>query len=202
MKLIGTPASPFTRKVRVAAIEKKIDLEFQIDNPWSSTTGVPKANPVGRVPVLLLEDETALYDSRVSAEYLDSASPVGRLIPHEPRERIEVKRWEALADETLASGVLARLERAREPALRSQDWIDRQLGKVHAGVDAMEQQLGTRAWCCGNTITLADIAVGCAVLWLEFRFPEVAWRATRPSLDRLVSRLSERASFQDTPPSA
>ena len=202
MKLIGTHASPYTRKVRVVALEKKIDLAFEIDNPWAPDTKVPLHNPAGRVPVLLLEDGTALYDSRVIAEYLDLASPVARLIPADNRERIEVKRWEALADETLSAGVLMRLEGNREPALRSQAWIARQLGKVEAGLDTIEQNLGSHTWCTGNSVTLADIAVGCMALWLEFRFPDTPWRKTRPALDRLVSRLATRPSFAETLPVA
>ncbi len=202
MKLIGTPASPYTRKVRVVALEKKIDLAFEIDNPWAPDSKVPLYNPAGRVPVLLLEDGTALYDSRVIAEYLDLASPVARLIPADNRERIEVKRWEALADETLASGVLMRLERNREPSLRSDAWIERQSSKVVSGLDTIDRDLGAHAWCTGNSVTLADIAVGCMLLWLEFRFPDTAWRKDRPALDRLVTRLATRPSFAETVPVA
>jgi glutathione S-transferase len=202
MKLIGTHASPYTRKVRVVALEKKIDLPFEIDNPWAADSRVPEVNPAGRVPVLVLEDGSTLYDSRVIAEYLDLVSPLGHLIPASGRDRIEVKRWEALADETLGSAVLVRLERNRDAALQSADWIARQLDKVKAGLDTIDRQIGESGWCFGNAITLADIAVGCTVLWLEFRFAETDWRGGRPALDRLVTRLAARPSFAQTLPQA
>src|SRR5207249_11682205 len=110
MKLIGSLASPFARKVRIVLAEKKIDYEFENDNPWKPQAAAARVNPLGKVPVLVLDDGTALFDSRVIVEFLDNASPLGRLLPAENRERIEVRRWEALADGVLEAGVLARLE--------------------------------------------------------------------------------------------
>src|SRR6266487_5101395 len=96
MKLIGSLTSPFARKVRIVLAEKKIDYEFENDNPWKPQAAAARVNPLGKVPVLVLDDGTALFDSRVIVEFLDNASPFGRLIPQENRERIEVRRWEAL----------------------------------------------------------------------------------------------------------
>jgi glutathione S-transferase len=201
MKLIGTNASPYTRKARIVAAEKKIEYEYVVDSPWTATTGVPTHNPLGKVPVLILEDGSTLYDSRVIAEYLDGISPVGKLIPSNNRERIEVKRWEALADGVLDAAVLVRLENLRDPSLRNPQWIDRQMGKLSAGLAEMDRLIGTRNWCAGNAFTLADVAVGACLFWLDFRYPALDWRKSCPALAKLATKLAERPSFIDTVPS-
>ena len=200
MKLIGTNPSPFTRKVRIVAAEKKIEFNYIIDSPWSATTAVPQINPLGKVPVLVLEEGTALYDSRVIVEYLDNISPVAKLIPAANRERIEVRRWEALADGVLDAGIATRLENQRDAALRSSSWIERQTGKLLSGIVEMERLLGAKPWCAGNAFTLADIAVGCCLGWLDFRFAQIDWRKSSPNLDRVMTKLAERPSFVDTSP--
>jgi glutathione S-transferase len=200
LKLIGSFASPYTRKARVVAAEKRIEYLWESQSPWSAETTVPDANPLGKVPVLVLDDGTALYDSRVICEFLDAASPLGRLIPADGRERIEVRRWEALADGVLDAGVLWRLESARPSGERSPSWGERQKGKVERGLDAMEHQLGGRAFCAGPGFTLADVAVGCCLGWLDFRFRELDWRADRPNLARLAAKLFERPSFAESVP--
>jgi glutathione S-transferase len=200
MKLIGSLPSPFTRKARIVAAEKRVEYVWEVQNVWAPDSSVPDYNPLGKVPVLVLDDGTALYDSRVICEFLDSVSPIGKLIPADHRERIEVRRWEALADGVLDAGVLARLEGQRPAGERSQSWIDRQLGKVIRGLDAMDIEMGTRQWCHGNAFTLADIAVGTCVGWLDFRFPQLEWRKDRPNLARLAVKLGERPSFAETMP--
>lgn len=200
IKIIGTHASPFARKVRIVAAEKRVELAFEQDNPWKPETGVPNANPLGKVPVLILEDGTALFDSRVIVEFLDHASPISKLIPADHRERIEVRRWEALADGVLDAGIAVRLENQRAAHLRSEDWIARQKGKVARGITAMNAGLEGRTWCAGSGYSLADVAVGCCMGWLDFRFPDLGWRAEHPHLDRLMTKLAERASFTDTLP--
>src|SRR5712692_1493440 len=200
MKLIGSLASPFARKVRIVLAEKKIDYEFEIDNPWKPQAAAARVNPLGKVPVLVLDDGAALFDSRVIVEFLDNASPLGRLLPAENRERIEVRRWEALADGVLEAGVLARLENQREAKLRSAPWTERQLGKVRAGLAAMDSELGDKPWCAGNGYTLADIAVGVCLGWLDFRYPKMDWKKSHANLARAFAKLSERASFVDTVP--
>jgi len=200
LKLIGSFASPYTRKARVVAAEKRIEYTWENQSPWPAETTVPDANPLGKVPVLVLDDGTALYDSRVICEFLDAASPLGRLIPADGRERIEVRRWEALADGVLDAGVLWRLESARPLGERSPSWIERQKVKVERGLDAMERQLGGRAFCTGPGFTLADVAAGCCLGWLDFRFRELDWRADRPNLARLAAKLFERPSFAESVP--
>jgi glutathione S-transferase len=202
MKLIGSDASPFARKVRIVLAEKKIDYEFETDDPWGEKSAIWTNNPLGQVPVLILEDGTPIFDSRVIVEFLDNASPRGKLIPADNRERIEVRRWEALADGVLDAGVLVRRERARPAAQQSAEWIDRQLKKVDVGIRMMAHDLAENAWCAGNGFTLADISVGVCLGWLTFRFPEINWRDTNPGLSKLMAKLEERPTFADTAPKA
>jgi glutathione S-transferase len=200
MKLIGTHASPFTRKVRIVAIEKRIDLQFEVDNPWQAASQVLAANPLGKVPALILDDNETLFDSRVIAEFLDGASPVGKLIPPANRARATVKRWEAIADGVLDAAIAIRLEGQREESLRSNAWIDRQWGKVQRGIDEMERTLVNEPFCTGTNLALADIAMGVCVSWIEFRFPQFDWRKNHPMLVKLSQKLDERPSFVETRP--
>jgi glutathione S-transferase len=200
MKLFGSLASPFARKVRIVAAEKRIDYTFERADPWQYEQGIAVHNPLGKVPVLVLEDGTALYDSRVIVEFLDAVSPIGRLIPADHRERIEVRRWEALADGILDAGGAARKERQRPSHEQNSAWIARQLGKVSRGVAAMNLDLEGRTWCAGSGYSLADIAVGCCVGWLTFRFPDLDWRVDSPALARHYDKLMDRSTFVDTMP--
>lgn len=203
MKLIGSKTSPYVRKVRVVMVEKKLDYAFVQENVWSADSTITDINPLGKVPCLIMEAGEALFDSRVIVEYLDTLSPVGKLIPSLGRERAEVKTWEALADGLLDAAILARLEATwdgRTDGERSQAWIERQLGKIHAALKAMSKGLGDKAYCAGIHLSLADIAVGCALGYLDFRFPELAWRADYANLLRLHDKLMLRASFAETRP--
>ena len=203
MKLIGSLTSPYVCKVRIVLAEKKLDYQFVTEEVWSADTRIHESNPLGKVPCLIMEGGEALFDSRVIVEYLDTLSPVGKLIPGLGRERAEVKTWEALADGVLDASVLARLEATwggRSDAQRSPAWIERQLGKVDAALLAMARGLGDRPWLHGIHMSLADIAVGCALGYLDFRFPQVPWRERHPQLAQYQSRLMQRQSFVDTQP--
>lgn len=202
MKLIITPTSPFARKVRIVMAEKRIECEFETDIPWAADTRVPDFNPLGKVPVLVLDDGTTLFDSRVIVEYLDTISPVHRLIPESGRQRIQVRRWEALADGMAEAAVLIFLERNRPETQRSPEWILRQEQKVFRGIEAMAEELGDKTWCTGEFFNLADIAMGCALGYLDFRFPEIEWRRAHANLARLADKLSQHPSFKDTMPTA
>jgi glutathione S-transferase len=206
MKLIGSLTSPYVRKVRVVMAEKKLDYQLILEDVWGSDA-ITRINPLGKVPCLVMEGQDAItgamFDSRVIVEYVDTLSPVGQLIPRSGRERVEVRTWEALADGLLDAAILARLEQTwsgRSDRERSRAWTERQMLKVHAAVKAMGQGLGERAWCSGNHFSLADIAVGCALGYLDFRFPEIDWRADHANLARLFDKLAARPSFTDTQP--
>lgn len=201
MKLIGSNTSPYVRKVRVVMAEKKLDYDFVLEDVWSDQTTIKESNPLGKIPCLIMEGGEALFDSRVIVEYLDTLSPVGKLIPPVGRERAEVKTWEALADGVMDAALLARMEAVwdkRTEAQRSQAWIDRQLGKIKASLEAMSKGLGDKPFCTGIHMSLADIAVGCALGYLDFRFPQVGWRNDHPNLVRLLEKLELRPSFAET----
>lgn len=203
MKLIGSLSSPYVRKVRVVMAEKKLDYQFVEEDVWAADTSIAQSNPLGKVPCLVMEGGEALFDSRVIVEYLDTLSPVGKLIPPVGRERAEVKTWEALADGVLDALVLARLEShwsGRQKAQRSQAWIDRQLGKAQASLKAMSQGLGDKPFCAGIYLSLADVAVGCALGYMDFRFAEIDWRSSYPNLGKLQDKLMQRASFIESAP--
>ncbi|WP_127805676.1 glutathione S-transferase N-terminal domain-containing protein [Hydrogenophaga sp. NH-16] len=204
MKLIGAVTSPYVRKVRVVMAEKKLDYQFIQEDVWSADTSIATSNPLGKVPCLIMEGGEAVFDSRVIVEYLDTLSPVGKLIPPSGRERAEVKTWEALADGVMDAAILARLESTwpgRSEEQRCQAWIDRQMAKVDAALVAMARGLGDKPFCSGIHLSLSDLAVGCALGYLSFRFPQLEWRTTHPNLARLADKLALRQSFADTRPS-
>jgi len=203
MKLIGSNTSPYVRKVRVVMAEKKLDYDYVLENVWAPDTNIGLTNPLGQVPCLIMEGGEMVCDSRVIVEYFDTLSPVGKLIPTVGRERAEVKTWEALADGLLDAAVSARLEATwdgRTKAQRSKAWIERQLGKVDATLKAFGKGLGDKPYCFGIHLSLADIAVGVALGYLDFRFPEIDWRNQHPNLARLQDKLMQRPSFADTKP--
>lgn len=200
MKLIGTPGSPYTRKVRIVLAEKRIDYDFVNDVPSAATTQVPNYNPLGKVPVLVIDDDTTVFDSRVIVEYLDQASPVAKLIPEDTRPRVQVRRWEALADGCTDAVAAIVAERRRPESLQSADWVVRQQAKIDRALKVMSQELGTRTWCSGGFFNLSDIAVGCCLGFVGVRLPDLNWRGTYPNLARLSDKLARRASFKDTAP--
>jgi glutathione S-transferase len=202
MKLIASQTSPYARKVRIALVEKKIEYDLVEESPWVAETTVPDYNPLGKVPVLVLDDGTTLFDSRVIVEYLDTVSPVSRLIPEPNRQRIVVKRWEALADGICDAAVAIVLERKRPAKQQNKDWLDRQRRKIDLGVKELSQDLGDRQWCNGEAYSLADIAIGCALAYLDLRHPDVDWRGSYPNLVKLAEKLSKRPSFAETVPPA
>ncbi|TSA22893.1 MAG: glutathione S-transferase [Betaproteobacteria bacterium] len=200
-KLIASLTSPFARKVRIVATEKHIEFELVIDPPAAPDTHVPEFNPLGKVPVWVMDDGHSLFDSRVICEHLDNISPAHPLIPREHRPRIAVKRWEALADGINDAAALIFMERKRPAAQQSPEWIARQFGKIQRGLAAMATDLGPRDWCCEHNYTLADIAVGCALGYLDLRFSgEIDWRRNHPTLSELYDRLMQLPSFKDSAP--
>jgi len=204
MKLIGSLTSPYVRKVRIVLAEKKLDYQLVLEDVWGNDA-ILESNPLGKVPCLVMEGAEAVFDSRVIVEYVDTLSPVQRLIPQNGRERVEVRTWEALADGLLDASLLARLEKTwpgRTDAQRCDAWIERQMSRVQAALQAMSRGLGKKNFCVGTGIhfTLADIAVGCALGYLNFRFPDLGWQTRYPDLEQFYKRVSARQSFIDTAP--
>lgn len=202
MKLLAAPASPYSRKVRIVLAEKRIDCDIERVDVQPVDNAVNAHNPLGKIPTLVLDDGTALYDSRVIVEFLDNASPIARLIPEDNRERVAVRRWEALADGVLDAGILIRYESLRPANEQSPAWVAKQAARMRRGLAQMQADLGERAWCQGERYTLADIACGCCLGWIGFRRPAgLDWRTDCPGLARHYDKLMERPAFADTVPS-
>jgi glutathione S-transferase len=200
MKLLVSLLSPYGRKVRIVLAEKRIDCDLELVDVTPADSPLNAHNPLGKIPTLLLDDGVPLYDSRVIVEFLDSVSPISRLIPEDNRERVAVRRCEALADGVLDAGVLLRVESLRPEKERNAPWMERQRGKVERGLAQMARDLGERNWCHNDRYSLADIALGCCLGWLAFRHPALDWRGKYANLARHYDKLSERAAFADTAP--
>ena len=195
------PLSPYAQKVKIALAEKGIEFEPRLPDLFTgSDAAFAAANPRQEVPALVVDDQTAIFDSRVIVEYLDNASPVMKLLPEDTRPRIQARRWEALADGCTDAVVAISMEKRRPAEYQYGEWSARQRGKVERALDAMAEDLGSRTWCCGDFFNLADIAVGCCLGFMELRLPEISWRTEYPSLARLSNKLAQRTSFRDTAP--
>jgi glutathione S-transferase len=201
MKLIGSLTSPYVRKVRVVMAEKKLEYDFVLEDVWADNSQIQAHNPLGKVPCLIMDDNGSLFDSRVIVEYLDTLSPVGRLIPQPGRDRAATKCWEAIADGVLDAAVAINIEVNRRPAeLRSDAWIERQHKKISVALDSMDKSLDDQPFCMGVNFSLADVAVGCALGYLDLRFKELNWRSSYGNLQRLDEKLQTRPSFVNTLP--
>ena len=203
MKIIGSATSPYVRKVRIVMAEKKLDYQLVMEDVWAADSTIMASNPLGKVPCLVMEGGEAVFDSRVIVEYLDTLSPVGKLIPSQGRERAEVKTWEALGDGLVDAAILARLETTwtgRTSEQRSDAWTARQLSKITAALKAMSTGLGDKPFCSGIHLSLSDIAVGCALAYLDLRFADIDWRTAHPNLAKLQEKLMLRPSFVETNP--
>lgn len=202
-KLVVSLTSPYARKVRVAALEKKIDFEMVVDVPWNEDTGVTKLNPLGKVPIWLTEGGDAIYDSRVILEYLETiAQP--NLFPESRKDWIKVKQIEALAEGVMDASLCLFAERKKRPKeLQHPWWIDRQFGKVHRGLAELSKILGEKDFYYGSSLTVADIAVACALGYVGLRFSDdFSWTEKYPVLARFYSKVMERPSFKETVPVA
>ncbi len=200
-KLIVSLTSPYARKVRIAALEKNIDFEMVVDVPWNENTGVKEKNPLGKVPVWISMEGDSIYDSRVIVEYLETlAQP--HLLPENLKERINVKQIEALADGVMDASLCLFAERKKRPKeLQHQWWIDRQFGKVHRGLAELEKMLSEKNHFCGQTLTVADIAVASALGYVGLRFSEdFNWENKYPILSRFYSKMMMRSSVSTTVP--
>ncbi len=200
MKLIIAKPSPYARKVRVALLEKKIECEITVENPWLPHTRIKEANPLGKVPALVLDNGSVIHDSKVIFEYLETLAVPPPLIPADAPARIAHKQIEAIADGICDAVVLIALEGARSEEKRSDDWIQRQHKKVVSGVGELERMLGQREWFTDFGYGLAEIASVCALDYIDFRYPQYQWRESAPGLAGLHQRVSSRTSFAATRP--
>ena len=203
MQLLGSPGSPYVRKVRIVLAEKRIDYEYVIGRPSAPDSRVHEFNPLGKIPVLVRDDGRTVYDSVVIVEYLEGLVAEPRLIPASFEERIEVKRWEALGDGIADATVLVSHDlREPEPQRKPAAWYTKQRQKIQRGLATMEKDLGAREFCHREEFSLADIAAGFALGYLDQVLPDTDWRREFPKLTQLDSRLAKRASFISTKPAA
>jgi len=200
MKLLYTPNSPYARKVRIVAIEKHIELELQEVVLGDPDSPVMHYNPLGKVPTIVFDDETALYDSRVIVEYLSARTPVNHLLPSEHKLKIEVLRWEALADGVCDAVVAIILEQRKPEAQQSEAVLTKQRLKVEAGLAALNKDISKKKWCVNETFSLADISVGCLLGYLDLRLKQLNWQDQYPNLAKHFTILSKRPSFKETMP--
>ncbi|AGX86436.1 glutathione S-transferase family protein [Candidatus Symbiobacter mobilis] len=208
MKVVGSTSNPYVRKVRIVLAEKKLDFDCDFLGQGARTDAPPPypsslGSPLGEAPCLVTEGGECIFDSRVIVEYLDTLSPVGKLLPAVGRERAAVKTWEALADGMLEATALAWLEshwEGRDASQCCQRWIDHQLGNIEQTLVFMRNSLAEHAYCMGAHFCLADIAVGVALDHLDCRFPQLGWRDRHSNLASLHNRLSQRSSFMETTP--
>ena len=202
MKLLYTLNSPYARKVRIVALENHIELQLQEVVLADPDNVVKNHNPLGKIPVLILDDGDSVYDSRVIVEYLDFHTPVARLIPQDHNARVGVRRWEALADGICDAAIAAMLEGRRPPEQQSQANIDKQLGKVMLGLEVLNLDIYKKKWCVNETFSLADIALGCTLGYLDVRHKQLNWQDKFPNLAKHYSLLVKRPSFKLTMPVA
>lgn len=200
MKLLYTPNSPYARKVRIVAIEKHIELQLQEVTLGDPNSPLMQYNPLGKVPTIVLDDETALYDSRVIVEYLSARTPVNHLLPNEHKLKIEVLRWEALADGICDATIVIVLEQRKPEALQSAITIKKQMLKIENGLATLNKEISKKKWCVNETFSLADISVGCLLGYLDFGFKQLNWQEQYPNLAKHFTILSKRPSFKETAP--
>ena len=201
MKLVASLTSPYARKIRVALAEKSLPFELEVDIPWLADTRVPSYNPLGKVPALVADDGEVWFDSPVIAEYLDTlAGPA--LLPADRLAALPVRQAEALADGITDAAVAAFLEGMRPAERQDPAAIERQLGKISRGLTALEARVAQRKGCAGDALNIADIAIGCTLGYLDFRFAHLGWRAAHPQLAAWADGLLARPSFTASAPPA
>lgn len=201
MKLLGSNTSPYVRKVRIVMAEKKIESQYEVVDVSSPNDALMRLNPLGKVPCLVADDGEAIFDSRVIVEHLDTLTPVHRLIPPNGRARLEVRVWEALADGLLDAAIAIRQEQGMHAeGHRSPAVIAKQMGKIESALSAMANRLANNPWCADGRYSLADIATGCALGYLDFRFPQLGWNTQFSNLATHAEKLFARQSFIDTRP--
>lgn len=197
MKLLGTNTSPYVRKVRLVLLEKNIPHIYLIDPPREPGSQVARVNPLGRIPALILDDETCVFDSPVIAEYVDTLNDTPALIPRtNALARMRVKRWEALADGIMDSAVAVRTESIRPADKQEANTISVHNNAITRALSYAADQLGQREWCEGAFITLADLALVSALIYLDLRQPERDWRGPHPNLAAWFARINERTSVR------
>lgn len=198
-KLISATPSPYARKVRIALAEKGLPFELQTEVPWDNTTATPLHNPLEKLPVLILDDGSSVYESSYILQYLEAKHPEVALMPDDVDGRLLARKLEVLCDGVCDAVVLTLFEKLRDGG-GSPPWLARQRRKIDGGVAEIARLVGTKTWAVGDRFSLGDVAVGTVCGYLSVRFAELPWRTLHPELARFVDRLDARPSFRDTVP--
>lgn len=196
MKLYGTETSPYVRKVRIVLREKSIPCQFIEQGASAPGSRVPELNPLGKVPVMELDNGEVLFDSPLLVEYLDSLKGEP-LIPPVGEQRWRVLRWHALGQGITDAVVTRMLERRRPPEHQSADVITRQEGKIVRALEYANQADKGEAYLIGDQFSLADIALGVALEYIDFRYDH-DWRARHSRLALWLAGIGTRPSFAET----
>ena len=199
MQLRYSPTSPYVRKVMATAIETGLDKEIEKipTNPWDAATDLPSDNPIGKVPALVIDGARVLFDSPVICEYLDSLHDGAKLYTPSGDARWSTLRLQALGDGILDAAVLRLLEGRRPEERQSSDWVERQKNVVNRALDTLENEADGLE---RDTAGIGHVTVGCALGYLDFRFPNDDWRRGRPKLTQWYEKFSQRASMKETVP--
>lgn len=201
-KLLSATPSPYARKVRIALAEKGIPFELVTEVPWDSTTSTPKYNPLEKLPVLIADDGTSVYESRFILEYLELKHPTPSMLPRDVDGIIAAKRLEVLCDGICDALILQFFERQRAQGAQSAEWIARQKRKVDGGLKEMARLVGVREFAVGPSFGLGDIAVATVVGYIGVRWPDMGLREAHPNLARFSDRMEQRPSLQNSRPYA
>lgn len=198
LKLISATPSPYARKVRIVLAEKRIPFELITEVPWNSTTKTPLHNPLEKLPVLILEDGSSVYESHYILEYIEAKFPGKLMLSEDIDERLFAKKVEVVADGMCDALVLCFFENQR--AQPSEEWKSRQMKKIDGGFKALAEWVGDKDFIVGGKFGLADVAAGSVCGYCDVRFAEYPWRNTFPNLAKYVDKLAARKSFKDTMP--
>ena len=198
MKLRYSPTSPYVRKVMVTALETGVEgrIERIPTNVWDPASDITADNPLGKVPALITDGGEILFDSPVICEFLDSLHDGVKLFPPSGGARWTALRRQALGDGIMDAAVGRLLEGKRPDGERSEAWAARLSTAIGRSLDVLED----KADALGGAVTIGQITIACALGYLDFRFPDDAWRTDRPALADWYEEIAERRSIVETMP--
>ncbi len=198
MRLYGSLTSPYVRKVRVLVKEKNLPVELVVEDPWHEQSRIPAMNPLGKVPALMLDDGEVLYDSALVIAWLDFRFQCG-IVPTEQKGYWDCMKWHTLANGILDAAVARVLEARRPQDKQLAPVMAREQARIERALDQIESRMTGGAYLVGPAFTLADIALGVALDYLDFR-NAVAWRTNRARLGRWHAGIAQRPAFVGTLP--
>ncbi|MBS0244000.1 MAG: glutathione S-transferase N-terminal domain-containing protein [Proteobacteria bacterium] len=199
-KLLSATPSPYARKVRIALAEKGLPFELVTEVPWDKTTATPKYNPLEKLPVLILEDGSGIYESHYILEWLELKYPETPLLPADVDGKLAARKLEVLCDGVCDAFVLSFFERMRPKDMQSEEWLARQQRKIEGGLREVARLIGNRAFAVGDRLTLGDIATGTMLAYLRVRYTDFDWPKQYPLLVAYSERLEQRPSFAASRP--